>query len=185
MLQDGITLPDSAIATNFQIQHGTTLPTTGINEGEMFYLTALHGIRVAGLYVATGGVWLPAVSISATVAQTNTTQTFTKAQRGAILPLVAAATVLVDLAQSNNFRLVPGQNFTMGFPANAVPGQSGVIAITQDLTGGRTVTWAAGWVSAGGVRPVLSTAPSAVDYIAYYVETETRVFVAVPTLAVA
>lgn len=177
MLQDGITLPDSAIATNFQIQHGTTLPTTGINEGEMFYLTAIDGARAVGLYVATGGVWQPATSVSATVALTNVNQTFTKAQRGAVVGLTTGATVAVDLSLSNNFSLAPVQNFTLANPTNAVPGQSGLIAITQDATGSRTLTLGSQYVKADGAAPVLSTAASTVDYLMYYVESATRIFV--------
>ena len=177
MLQDGITLPDSAIATNFQIQNGTTLPVTGINEGEMFYLTAVQGANAVGLYVATGGAWRTATSISATVVQSNTTQTFTKAQRGAVVALTPGSTVNLDLSLSNNFRLTAAQNFTLANPTNVVAGQSGLIAITQDATGSRTLTLGGQYVKAGGTAPVLSTAAAAVDYLMYYVESATRIFV--------
>lgn len=177
MLQDGITLPDSAIATNFQIQNGTTLPVTGINEGEMFYLTAVQGANTVGLYVATGGQWRVASAISATVVYTNEVQTFTKAQRGAVSALTPGVSVSLDLGLSNNFSLVAGQNFTLSNPTNAVAGQSGLIVITQDATGSRVLTLGANYVKQGGTLPVLSTAASSVDYMMYYVESPTRIYV--------
>lgn len=177
MLQDGITLPDSAIATNFQIQHGTTLPLTGLNEGEMFYLTAVDGANAVGLYVATAGTWHAATSISATIALTNLNQTFTKAQRGAVVALTPGATVALDLSLSNNFSLAAAQNFTLANPTNAVAGQSGLIAITQDATGSRVLTLGSQYVKTGGTLPVLTTAGASVDYLMYYVESATRIFV--------
>jgi hypothetical protein len=108
---------------------------------------------------------------------TSDNNTFTKAQRGAVVALTAGTTVTPDFALSNNFSLAPTQSFTMAFPTNVVAGQSGMIVITQDATGSRVVTWASGWVAAGGTKPVLSTAANSVDYISYYVETTGRIFV--------
>jgi hypothetical protein len=36
MLQDGISLLDSSVIENFQIQNGSPLPSTGLNLGELF-----------------------------------------------------------------------------------------------------------------------------------------------------
>jgi hypothetical protein len=54
MLQDGILLADGSVADNLQIQHGTTLPVTGNNVGELYYKTSAP----AGLYVYDGGQWV-------------------------------------------------------------------------------------------------------------------------------
>ena len=54
MLQDGLILVDSSVATNFQIQNGTSLPVSGLNVGELFFLTT----GTVGLYVYTGSAWL-------------------------------------------------------------------------------------------------------------------------------
>lgn len=104
-------------------------------------------------------------------------QQWTKAQRGAVVALVDAATIAVDLSLSNNFSLPLAGNRTLGTPSNAAPGQSGIIAVTQDATGGRTLAFGAGWKFAAGIAPSLSTTANAVDYLAYYVETANRVFV--------
>ncbi len=179
MLQDGITMPDSAIATNFQIQYGTTLPTVGINEGEMFYLTVVQGANAVGLYVATGGVWTAVGAAVAGVVLAAANQTFTKAQRGAIVTLTPGATVALDLNLSNNFKLSPVQNFTLQNPTNAVAGQSGIIVIVQDATGSRVMTLGNQYVSQSGVDPVLSAAASSVDYLLYFVESSTRIYLSI------
>lgn len=53
MLIDGITLLDSAVASNFSIASGDTLPTTGNNLGELFYKTSIN----EGLYAYNGALW--------------------------------------------------------------------------------------------------------------------------------
>lgn len=95
--------------------------------------------------------------------------TFTKAQRGAITALTDAATIAVDLSLANNFSVTLAGNRTLGAPTNVVAGQSGIITITQDATGGRTLAYNAFWKFAGGTDPVLTTAANAVDVFAYFV----------------
>ena len=59
MLQDGLLLADGSSAVNFQIDYGTTLPTTGTNIGELFYLTS--GVT-PGLYIYSGSLWSSAAT---------------------------------------------------------------------------------------------------------------------------
>lgn len=95
--------------------------------------------------------------------------TWNAAQRGAVTALTDAATVTPNFATSNNFSWTIGGNRTLAAPSNQVAGQSGIIVITQDATGGRVITWNAAWKFANGVKPALSTAANAVDVLAYYV----------------
>lgn len=87
----------------------------------------------------------------------------------ALVTLPQAATILVDLSAGINFTTTMNGNRTLGAPSNAKPGQSGVIEILQDGTGGRTLAFASAWVFAGGVDPTLSTAAGARDVLAYTV----------------
>lgn len=109
--------------------------------------------------------------------RTDQNNTWAKAQRGAITALTDAATIALDLSLSNNFSVTLGGNRTLGNPTNAVPGQSGIIAVTQDGTGSRTLAFGSNYKAVGGIAslPALSTAAGAVDHIAYYVETATRI----------
>lgn len=87
----------------------------------------------------------------------------------AIVTLTQAATIAVNLSSGINFTTTMTGNRTLGAPSNAKPGQSGVIEILQDGTGGRTLAYASAWVFAGGVDPTLSTAAGARDVLAYTV----------------
>lgn len=105
--------------------------------------------------------------------------TFTKAQRGSVVALTYGASITMDMSASNNFSLTATGNFTLANPTNMTPGQSGLIVITQDATGSRVVSWGSNFVAAGGTKPTLSTAANAVDYVSYYVESASRVFVSI------
>lgn len=108
-------------------------------------------------------------------------RTYTKAQRGAVVSLTDAATVALDLSAANNFSLLltsgVGATRQLGNPTNAVAGQSGVLVVTQDATGSRAISYGSNYKFAGGSAPALSTAANAVDYLSYYVESATRIFI--------
>jgi hypothetical protein len=103
------------------------------------------------------------------------TQSFTKAQRGTTVALTDAATVAVDLSLGNFYTLTLGGNRTLGAPTNQTAGQSGVIVITQDGTGSRTLAYNSVWKFPSGTAPTLTTTANAVDVLAYYVESGTRI----------
>ena len=115
-----------------------------------------------------------------TVAGLAVAQSFTKAQRGTPVALTDASTIAVDLSLGNNFSVTLGGNRTLGDPTNVTAGQSGVIVITQDGTGSRTLAYAGTkYKFAGGSSsaPTLTTTAGAVDVLAYYVESSTRITV--------
>jgi len=87
--------------------------------------------------------------------------------------LTPGTNVSVDLNSGINFTLAMGGNYTLDNPTNAKPGQTGVIEITQDGTGGRTLAYGTNYKFAGGVDPVLSTAAGAVDLLTYWVKSST------------
>lgn len=110
------------------------------------------------------------------LAATAKAQTFTKAQRGAITALSAAqGTYTADLAASNHFSIALSSNATLGFPSNVVAGQSGVIAITQDSSGSRTLSFHSAWKFPSGTAPTLTTTASKTDLLVYYVESTSRI----------
>jgi len=111
----------------------------------------------------------------ADTAKTDVVQSFTAAQRGSITALTDGATITPDFADSNNFSVTLGGNRTLANPSNITAGQSGVIVVTQDGTGSRTLAYGSYWKFAGGTAPTLTTTASAVDVIAYYVESATRI----------
>jgi len=112
-----------------------------------------------------------------TVAGLAVVQSFTKAQRGTPVALTDAATIAVDLSLGNNFTVTLAGNRTLGAPTNVTAGQSGVIVVTQDGTGSRTLAYNSAYKFAGGTAPTLTTTASAVDVLAYYVESASRITV--------
>ena len=102
-------------------------------------------------------------------------QTWTGAQRGAVVGLTDAATILVDFNAGNNFSVTLGANRTLGQPSNQVVGQSGSFFITQDGTGSRTLAYHADYKWVGGAAPTLSTAANAVDRIDYIVAAANKI----------
>lgn len=111
----------------------------------------------------------------ANTAKTNANQSFSVAQRGTITALTDGATITPDMNNANNFSVTLGGNRTLANPTNLTAGQSGVIVITQDGTGSRTLAYGSYFKFPGGTAPTLTTTASAVDVLAYYVESSTRI----------
>ena len=118
-------------------------------------------------------ITLPDAAI--TVAGVNLAQSFSAAQRGTISALTDGATITPNFALANNFSVTLGGNRTLANPTNLTAGQSGAIVITQDGTGGRTLAFGSNWKFPGGTAPTLTTTAAAVDVIAYYVESSSRI----------
>jgi hypothetical protein len=111
----------------------------------------------------------------ADTAKTDVAQTFTAAQRGTVSALTDGSSITPDFAAANNFSLTIGGNRTLANPTNLTAGQSGIIVITQDGTGSRTLAYGSYWKFSNGTAPTLTTTASAVDVLAYYVESSTRI----------
>ena len=127
---------------------------------------------------SNGTVWTSA----APAITTASNLTWTRAQRGAVVALTDASPVVVDLALSNNFSLLMTSGIgtrQLQNPTNIVAGQSGILAVTQDASGSRLLTYGTFYKFVGGTPPVLSTGANAVDYLSYYVESASRVFVSI------
>lgn len=152
-LADGTLATDAATVSQI-----TAFVTTGT--------AILKGNGTGGIGNATAGTDYAGIS---------NVQTFTAGQRGEVTALTSASTITPNLADSNNFSVTLDTNATLANPTNIVAGQSGVIAITQDATGSRTLAYGSYWKFAGATAPTLTTTASAVDVLAYYVESSTRI----------
>lgn len=103
-------------------------------------------------------------------------ETATGAKRGAVSALGSqSGTVTLDLATSNNFSMTLTGSSTLANPTNQVAGQTGVITITQDATGSRTLAYGSNWKFVAGTAPTLTTTANAKDQIAYYVDTTSTI----------
>jgi len=79
-----------------------------------------------------------------------------------------SGTVTLDFAANINWNWTIGGNRTLANPSGMVVGQRGVIRITQDGTGSRTLAFGSKWKKPGGTL-TLSTASGAVDRLDFHV----------------
>ena len=97
------------------------------------------------------------------------------ASNGAIASLTSSsASIAVNLNLANNFTHTTTENTTLANPSNMTAGQYGVIVITQGATP-RTMAFGSNWKFSGGTAPTLTPTASAVDVLAYYVESASRI----------
>jgi hypothetical protein len=92
-----------------------------------------------------------------------------------VAALTDAATIAVDMGTANNFSVTLAGNRTLGNPTGLIAGQSGIIYITQDGTGSRTLAYSSFWDFPDGTAPTLTTTAGAVDALVYSVRTTTAI----------
>ena len=165
---------DAAVAAQGTASTASSTATAAQSTATTAQATADAALPKAG-GTMTGTITFAGGQTIAGYALLSATQTFTAAQRGSVDALASGATVAVNLADSNNFSLTLATNATLDAPTNAVAGQSGVIVITQDGTGSRTLAYNVAYKFPGGTVPTLTTDAGAVDVLAYYVESPTRI----------
>lgn len=109
-------------------------------------------------------------------AKTDVVQAFTKAQRGTGVALAStSASIATDASLANNFTHTFTENTTLANPTNLVAGQSGVIVFTQHASSPKTLAFGSAWKFSGGSAPSVTATNSAVDVLAYFVESATRI----------
>jgi hypothetical protein len=145
-------------------------PILKITKGGTGGATASAARTALGLAIGTD-----VQAYDADTAKTDVVQMFSVAQRGTVSALTDGATITPDFAAANNFSVTLGGNRTLANPSNLVAGQSGIIVITQDGTGSRTLAYGSYFKFSNGTAPTLTTTASAVDVLAYYVESSTRI----------
>lgn len=83
-----------------------------------------------------------------------------------VVTLTDAANIAVNASLGNIFTVTLGGNRTLDTPTNSVSGQKIIVRATQDGTGGRTLSYSAGWnLGTDFVGLSLSIAANATDYI--------------------
>ena len=104
-------------------------------------------------------------------AKTDVAQTFTKAQRGAVVTLTCATSILIDFSLGNNFILTTTHSsIAFANPTTEVAGQSGSIFIVQGSTTCAAPTWGNQYLFAGGAAPALTGTTGVISRIDYIVQ---------------
>jgi len=125
--------------------------------------------------LATGAIGTTVQAYDADTAKTDVAQSFTAAQRGSVSALTDGSTITPNFATANNFSVTLGGSRTLANPTNLTAGQHGCIVITQDGTGSRTLAYGSYFKFPAGAAPTLTTTANAVDVLAYFVESSTRI----------
>lgn len=121
---------------------------------------------------------LKAISLSGVVfSNPGSSQTLTGAVIGAVSSLTSSsASIAVNLALNNNFSHSMTESTTLANPTNAVAGQSGQIAFTQNAGAAKTLAFDTNWISVDGTTPSISTTLSAQNLLSYYVFDSTHIW---------
>ena len=171
----------AALANEYEINEaGTSKKVTGTQMSTLFKADLLDDTTAnfTGTLQNGGSNVVVDTDIGSTVqahdadtAKTDVTQSFSKAQRGAIVTLTDGTTITPDFATANNFTVTLAGNRTLANPTNLTAGQTGSIFIVQDGTGSRTLAYGSYYDFVSGVAPTLTTAAGSVDRIDYVVRT--------------
>jgi len=87
---------------------------------------------------------------------------------GPIVPVVDEPVVVFNLKKDKKFEVILEGNRTLKV-VNEKKGNIFMVRLIQDSVGSRTVTWFTTISWPGGVEPILSTAPNAVDAFVFLV----------------
>ena len=141
------------------------------------------GLVTTGIIQSTtGGFRFPDGTTQTTAASggggvtTTGVNTFTAAQRGAVVVATFSTGIALDFSASNNFQITLTGNTTLQNPTNVASGQAGVITIIQG-TGNNTMAFGSNWNYPGGSGsvPALTTTSGAVDLLVYYTRNTTNI----------
>jgi hypothetical protein len=95
----------------------------------------------------------------------------------AAVELTDAATIAWDMSTGVNFEVTLGGNRTLGAPSNVPEGQSGMLRVIQDATGGRTLSFNSVFKFEGGTAPTLSTGADDEDAVPYHAISSTEIWI--------
>ena len=99
----------------------------------------------------------------------------TKGTIGEVITVSYASTITLDFRTANNFSTTLTGNVTFANPSNLAAGQSGILFVLQDGTGGRTAAFGSYWDFSDGTAPTLSTGVNAVDMIAWVARSANKI----------
>ena len=140
-----------------------TLPSADGTSGQ-FLSTNGSGV----LSFASGGVTGVSTSATGTVLTLSDSNIlFGKGGYFAEATLTDGATVTLNASTQQVSKLTLGGNRTLSAPTNGVTGQFISIAVIQDGTGSRTLTWNSAYVFTGGTAPTLTTTINKADVFVF------------------
>jgi hypothetical protein len=134
--------------------------------------------KVANLNVdqLDGADWAAPAALGSTTPAAGTFTTIT-GKKGVGTPVAltsTSASIAVNMNDSN-FTHTFTENTTLANPTNLTAGQSGVIVFTQHASSPKTLAFGSYWDFPSGTVPTVTATNSAVDVLAYYVNSSTSI----------
>lgn len=123
-----------------------------------------------------GADWAAPAALGSTTPAAATVTTIT-AKKGVGTPVAlssSSASIAVDMSDSN-FTHTFTENTTLANPTNLTAGQSGIIVFTQHASSPKTLAFGSYWDFPSGTVPTVTATNSAVDVLAYYVNSSTSI----------
>lgn len=138
-----------------------------LNVGASGKTGALTAVVNGFSYDLINPIQLNSVAASA-YARLDAAQTFSKGTGSTPVAVTYSTSITLNCESGNFHRVTLTGNTTLNTPANARPGQTLVIVITQGGSGSYTVTWSSAFrFAGGGTPPTLSTAVGSRDVFAF------------------
>jgi len=152
-------------ATSFS---GSGANLTGISS--VSFATTSFGLS------GTPSILVSSIGVNSTT--TNSTKLYVQGNSaGNIVTLTDGATITPDFSLGNNFQVTLGGTRTIANPTGVTTGQSGVIQIQEDGTGGYTVAWGTSWDFGSSTAPTLITTANALNALPYFARSTTSIVV--------
>ena len=154
--------------SGISITHGD-----GLSGDPLITNTAPMSYPAAGVALSTGAAWAAALAVASEAqlrAGSANALVPAEAIYGANAPVLSSGSgsFAPNFAAGRVFQRTLTGASTLANPSNQTPGQSGLIYILQDATGGRSLAYGTAWRFIGGA-PGLAAAGGSVNVFSYYV----------------
>ena len=150
----------------------TSIGATNINVTGIVTATSIGAtnINVTGIVTAT--------SVAINTTTTNNTKLYVQGNAASnIVTLTDGATITPDFTLGNNFQVTIAATRNLANPTGVTTGQSGVIFIQQDGTGGYSLSYGTSWDFASATPPTLITTANALNALPYFARSTTSIVV--------
>jgi|TARA_B110000444_G_scaffold249966_1_gene275746 hypothetical protein len=167
---------DASTSAIKELPTGDNLDLTGsgiVNAGAVAATSiSLGGVGVTSTAAELNYLDIAALGTSAAskavTADANGVVRFSAGIAEKVVTLTSGTTVALDINDGTIYTITLGHNIGTFNWSNPGAGSGFILKITQDGTGGRSITWPTGVKWAGDVAPTLSAAANAVDVFTFF-----------------
>ena len=175
LTNSGIVNATSIGATNINVT-GVVTATSFVGSGAN--LTGISSVSFATTSFGLSGT--PAILVSSVGINTTTIPTKLYVSGNAasnIVTLTDGETITPDFTLGNNFQVTIAATRNLANPTGVTTGQSGVIFIQQNATGGYSLSYGTSWDFASATPPTLITTANALNALPYFARSTTSIVV--------